>query len=72
MAAALLNRGAAPSDVTCTWAELGLPAGASAGVRDLWARADLGAFTGQFTAQAVESHGAAMVRVTPQATVVPA
>ena len=64
VAAVLLNRGEGPADVSCTWAELGLPAGAKAAVRDLWARADLGDFTGAFTARGVESHGAVMVRVT--------
>ena len=62
----LLNRGAGPANasVTCTWAELGLPAGEAAAVRDLWAHADLGPATGAFTAT-VPPHGCVMVRVTP-------
>jgi alpha-galactosidase len=67
VAALLLNRGAGAADITCTWTEMGLPAGAQAEVRDLWARADLGAFTGSYTAAGVESHGVVMVKVTPKA-----
>ena len=63
-AALLLNRGAATASVTCSWAELGLkdPAGAAA-VRDLWARKDLGSFTGSFTAPALASHASMLVKV---------
>jgi len=64
VAALLLNRGAAAADVSCSWAELGLkqPAGAAA-VRDLWARADLGSFSGSFTASALRSHASMLVKV---------
>ena len=64
VAALLLNRGAATASVTCSWAELGLkdPAGAAA-VRDLWARKDLGSFTGSFTAPALASHASMLVKV---------
>lgn len=64
VAALLLNRGLAPADVTCTWAEIGLkqPA-AAASVRDLEARSDLGDFTGAFTAKALPGHGAQLVKV---------
>lgn len=63
VAAMLLNRGPAAATVTCTWAEIGLkdPAGA-ARVRDLWARADLGSFTGSYSAS-VDSHAAVVVKV---------
>jgi len=66
VAAVLLNRGAGPGNasVSCTWTQLGLPQGATATVRDLWARAELGPATGSFTAS-VPPHGCAMVRVTP-------
>ena len=64
VAALLLNRGAAPGDVECTWAQLGLksPAGAAA-VRDLWARKDLGSFTAGFTAKALAPHASMLVKV---------
>ena len=61
-AVALLNRTAAPADITVTWASLGLTAG-SARVRDLWARQDLGSFAGQFTATQVPSHGVTMLKI---------
>lgn len=66
VAAVLLNRGAGPANasVTCSWAELGLPASAAADVRDLWARQSLGPATGSFTAS-VPPHGCVMVTVTP-------
>ena len=64
VAALLLNRGAALADVTCTWAQLGLKAPtAAARVRDLWARKDLGTFTGAYTARALASHESALVKV---------
>jgi alpha-galactosidase len=64
VAALLLNRGATPASVTCSWAELGLkdPAGAAA-VRDLWARADLGTATGAYTAKGLRAHASALVKV---------
>jgi len=67
IAALLVNRGAAAADVACSWAELGLkqPAGAAA-VRDLWRRADLGSFSGGFTASALAPHASMLVKVTQQ------
>ena len=47
-----------------TWEQLGLGAGSRAGVRDLYAQADLGIFTGAFTAD-VGLHDVAMLRITP-------
>lgn len=38
--AVLINRATVPGDVTCTWADLGLPEGTVASVRDLWAGRD--------------------------------
>ena len=64
VAALLLNRAPAPGNVTCTWAQLGLPAPAApARVRDLWARADLGAFSGGFTAAGLRAHASMLVKV---------
>ena len=65
VAALLVNRGdAAAVDVTCSWAELGLkdPA-APASVRDLWRGADLGSFSGGFTAAALAPHASMLVKV---------
>lgn len=68
VAALLLNRaplGSAPTNVTCTWAELGLAAGASAAVRDLYAHADLGVFTGSVSFS-VAPHASLLVKVVVQ------
>ena len=51
-------------DVTCTWEQLGLPSpSGGAAVRDLWARAGLGNFTGGFTAAGLRSHASMLVKV---------
>jgi alpha-galactosidase len=63
-AVVLFNRGGASADVAVNWTDIGYPAHLSANVRDLWALKDVGKFTGSYTAK-VESHGVAMVRVTP-------
>jgi len=60
----LLNRGASSQEVTVSWEQIGYPAHLSATLRDLWARKDLGKFTGKFSAP-VESHGVVMVKVSP-------
>lgn len=67
VAALLLNRGSSNASVTCTFTEVGLKnPGASASVRDLWARADLGTFTTQFSAT-LATHASMLVKITPQA-----
>jgi alpha-galactosidase len=49
-AVVLLNRSTnAPTNITCYWTNLALQPG-SATVRDLWSHADLGTFTGSFSA----------------------
>lgn len=64
VAAMLLNRGPDTTTAACTWAEIGLKQpGASADVRDLWARANLGPFAGGYSCS-VPSHGAVLVKVT--------
>ena len=65
VAALLVNRGAAAADASCSFEELGLrnPA-APARARDLWLRADLGSFSGSFTAAALPSHGSVIVKFT--------
>ena len=62
-AVVLLNRSTAPDSITASWWRLRLPTGPAL-VRDLWAHADLGPFTGKFTAL-VPPHGAVMVRISP-------
>ena len=66
-AAALLNRAPTPLQLTLDFGELGLPnPSGSASVRDAGARADLGSFTGAFTAT-VPAHDGIVVVVTQQA-----
>ena len=47
-AVALLNRAAAPAKISVSWNDIGYPAHLPASVRDLWARRDLGKFSGSF------------------------
>lgn len=62
----LFNRGEEISDVACAWADVAphWPAGASARVRDAWARADAGTFAGGFVARALPRHGSALITAT--------
>jgi alpha-galactosidase len=60
-AAALLNLSEEAADITVSWSDLGLPAGAAA-VRDLWARLDLGTFAEGYTAN-VPAHGVVLIKV---------
>lgn len=52
------------SNISVSWAQLGLPAGVPANVRDLYAEADLGTFTDSFTAE-VTAHDVRVVRIVP-------
>jgi alpha-galactosidase len=63
-AVALLNRSASDAEIAVSWEDLGYPGHLSAAVRDLWAKKDLGPFTGSFAAK-VPSHGVVMLRVNP-------
>jgi alpha-galactosidase len=60
----LFNRGTEAADVGVGWEEIGLAPRASAAVRDLWKKADLGPATGRFTAK-VGAHDVVMVRIAP-------
>jgi len=63
-AVVLFNRGAAETEISVNWEDVGCPANSSAAVRDLWLKKDLGKFAGKFSAQ-VPSHGVAALKVTP-------
>mmetsp|Transcript_10294 Transcript_10294/g.19759 ORF Transcript_10294/g.19759 Transcript_10294/m.19759 type:complete len:86 (-) Transcript_10294:95-352(-) len=54
-------------DIAVTWEEVGLAEkeDAEMKVRDLWKHEDLGTFTGGFTAKAVRSTSAVVIRVSP-------
>ncbi len=59
-AVGLFNRGEAAMPVTAYWKDVGV--GVTAMVRDLWARKDLGAFPGSFTAE-VPKFGVVLVKI---------
>ncbi len=59
-AVALLNRNSSAANITVNWSDIGLSGSVS--VRDLWAKADKGNFTGSYTAS-VPSHGTVMLKV---------
>ncbi|MFG2127308.1 ricin-type beta-trefoil lectin domain protein [Streptomyces sp. NPDC048751] len=61
-AVVLLNRTSSARDITVRWSDLGLT-NASATVRDLWARADVGSFGTSYTAN-VPAGGSVMLTVT--------
>ena len=58
---ALFDTGDADAEVSATWAQLGLKG--KQNVRDLWARRDLGSFSGSFSAQ-LRHHGAGLYELT--------
>jgi alpha-galactosidase len=62
-AVALLNRTAVAAELRADWAAIGLPPGRAA-VRDLWAHADRGTFTGSYAVR-VPSHAVVLLKVTP-------
>jgi len=59
-AVALLNRNASASNITVNWSDIGITG--SVTVRDLWAKADKGSFTGSYTAS-VPSHGTVVLKI---------
>ncbi len=63
-AVVMLNRGTTPREITAAWTDMGYPTHLSATVRDLWAKKDLGKFTGKYTAT-VPGHSVVMVTVKP-------
>ena len=58
----LFNRGSTTAPISVTWEQIGFAPGFEAGVRDLWARKELGKFKGRFTAR-VDPHDVVMVRI---------
>lgn len=67
-AVVLLNRSASTANMAVNWSELGLSGSAS--VRDLWAHADEGSFSGSYTT-AVASHGVAMLKIVGSGSATP-
>jgi hypothetical protein len=64
IAVVLFNRGVLPARIAARWADVGLPRDASATVRDVWQRSDLGTFSAEFSAL-VPGHGVVMLRLAP-------
>jgi hypothetical protein len=64
VAVVLFNRGVLPARITARWSDVGLARGAAAKVRDLWAHAERGTFTGEFS-EWVPGHGVVMLRLSP-------
>ncbi len=61
----LLNRGNIGSEpITVKWTDIGFPDNYPATVRDLWARKDLGSFTGSFTSSNINFHSVTMLNIT--------
>jgi hypothetical protein len=64
-AVVLLNRGDIGNEqITVKWTDIGFPIDHPALVRDLWARKDLGIFTGNFTSPKIDSHAVMMLNIT--------
>jgi alpha-galactosidase len=59
-AVGLFNRSGSPLSISVRFPTIGL--GRSAGVRDLWARKDLGKIQDRYTTE-VPRHGAALIKV---------
>lgn len=61
----LFNRSTGNNEqITVNWTDIGFPSEHAALVRDLWARKDLGIFTGNFTSPNISSHGVMMLNIT--------
>ncbi|WP_432851135.1 glycoside hydrolase family 27 protein [Amycolatopsis sp. CA-161197] len=60
-AVAVYNLGSSAANIPVSWSSLGLSG--SRAVRDLVARADLGSFSGSWTATAVPAHGSRLITV---------
>ena len=61
-AVGLFNREQSTIKITVRFSQIGI--GNRATVRDLWARKDLGVFTGSYSAD-VQEHGVVMIKVKP-------
>ena len=64
LAVGVFNLGSSSTDIEVSFPALGLSGDAD--VRDLVERADLGTFTGDWTAAAVPAHGSRLLKLTPE------
>ncbi len=51
-------------EITVKWSDIGFAVDHSAVVRDLWARKDIGIFTGNYTSPKIDSHAVMMLNIT--------
>jgi hypothetical protein len=64
-AVVLFNRAdGASNQITVTWSDIGFPVDHAATVRDLWARKDLGIFTGSYTSPNIDPRAVLMLNIT--------
>jgi hypothetical protein len=64
-AVVLFNRGDGDSaQITVKWTDIGFPPDHSALVRDLWARKDVGIFTGSYTSPNIDPRAVMMLNIT--------
>jgi hypothetical protein len=62
----LFNRGNSGSEpITVQWSDIGFPTDHAAVVRDLWARKDLGTFTGNYTSANIDHHAVMLLQISP-------
>jgi len=61
----LFNRSSGSAKITASWSDIGISAGTSCDVRDLWQRKSVGTFKDSFSAT-VASHGVVMVKISPK------
>jgi alpha-galactosidase len=61
----LLNRGAAPADISFDWAELGYPTRLTATLHDMWKATDVAKTEGAYTAHNVPPHGVVVFSIKP-------
>jgi alpha-galactosidase len=50
--------------MTVKWTDIGFPTDHAAVVRDLWARKDIGTFTGTYTSPNIDHHSVMMLKIT--------
>ena len=63
VAVVLLNRGTTSAPMTVRWADIGLPVGDLAIVRNLWTRKNIGPFRNNYTSPNMEPHAAMMLKI---------
>ena len=61
----LMNNAAAATDLEVSFADIPGVTCTTCHVRDVWARKDLGTFTGSYTGKAIGSHDSAFLVITP-------